>query len=109
MSRNSPAASPRCSHSPWQSTGRPYVAPDHIRHDQVIRAVVTKVHRPHGSLMGVDENDLMRLEQPGKHRGNFFAAIWGPRNACNLRDVPGVADGDSTKRLHPLGDLINQP
>jgi hypothetical protein len=39
------------------------VASYHIRHNQIIRAIIVKVRRARGSLMGIDENDFVCLEQ----------------------------------------------
>ncbi len=58
--------------------------------------------------MGVNQDDLVRLEQPGQHRRDLLAAVRWPRHSRELRHVPGIANRDTTKGLYPLGDFVHQ-
>ena len=56
--------------------------------------------------MCIDENELVRLQQPREHRRHFFAAIRGARYSGDFGDVTGVSHCYSSEALHPFSDLI---
>jgi hypothetical protein len=50
----------------------------------------------------------MRFKQPRQHRWNLFAAIRSTGDLGDLGDLPRVADRNTSERLHPFGDLVDQ-
>ena len=81
---------------------------DDVRDEEVIGAVITECGDTGRRVVRVAEDQLVRLEQPGQHRRDLFAAIWGPRHLGDLRHVSRVADRDPSEGLHTLGDFIYQ-
>src|SRR5215471_19821717 len=57
-----------------------FASADNIGDDEVVGAVITECSDAGRRLVRVTEDKRVRLEQPGQHRRDFLAAIWGPRH-----------------------------
>jgi len=85
-----------------------FASTDDVGDEEVVGAVITEGGDTGRRIMGVAEDQLVRLEQPGQHRRHLLAAIRGLRYLRELRHVSWVAYRDPTEDLHPLSDFVHQ-
>src|SRR5262245_5229797 len=81
---------------------------DNFGDNEVVGAVITECGDTGRRVVRVTEDQLVRLEQPGRHRRDLLTAIGGSRHLGDLRHVSRVANRDPPKGLHAFGDFIYQ-
>ena len=91
-----------------EEPGLQFIGPDHVGDDQIICSVISPLGSSLCGVVGIDEDKLMRFEQPRQHGGHFFTTIGRPRNPGNFRYMPRISDRDPAERLDPFGDFIDQ-
>src|SRR5215469_5458159 len=65
--------------------------PYHVGDQQVVGSVVAHLRGSGCRVVRVNQDRLVRLKQPGQHRGNLLGPVRRPRDRGDLRDVPRVA------------------
>jgi hypothetical protein len=91
-----------------EEPGLQFIGPDHVGHDQIICSVISPLGSSLRGVVGIEEDKLVRFEQPRQHSGHFFAAVGRPWNTGNFRHMPRISNRDPAERLYPLRDFIDQ-
>src|SRR5262245_3068863 len=78
----------------------------HVTGQDVVGPGVPVVCRDLSGVPYLRDVDLVCLEQPGEHGLHLFGAIGWPGHGRYLRDMTRIADGDTTKCLHPFGHEV---
>lgn len=75
--------------------------------EQVGAALVALRRDPGGGVPRVDQDPLVRVEEPRQHDGDRLHAVRRPGNRRQLGDVARVSDRDAAEALDPLGQLVH--
>ena len=79
-----------------------FVTPDHIAHDQVVRAVVSRLGRAACPSARLLEHDLVCMEQARDLGGNFLSPPGRPWNQRRLCDVVCHRNAHAAEQLNTL-------
>ena len=88
--------------------GLEFIAAYDIRDEQVVGPVIAEFLDSGRHFVGLDKDQLVRLQKPRQHGGNLFHSVRGTRHGGDLGDVARVAHSHSSQRLDPLRDGVDK-
>jgi len=90
-----------------QEPGLKFIAPQHLTHNQVIRAIVPKCRSTPRQLPGLANDNLVSIEQSRQLNWDFFPATRRPLDLCSLSHIGGHGHADTSQQLNSFGDRVN--
>src|SRR3984893_615491 len=85
-----------------------FIGPDHVAHEQVIRAIVSAVVSLLGHGPSFFQNMFVRFEEARNLHGDFFTPSGWTRNHSGFLHVRRHRQADASQQLNPLGNGVDE-
>ncbi len=84
------------------------IGPQYITDDYIVGAIIPQGGSQFRQFPAVANDDLVRVQQPGKLHRNLLPALGRPLDSGSFRHIVGHCYAETAEQLNPLSDGVDK-